>query len=47
MRGKEEFSVRYGKGQVRWLDGHENERKYLTDGVEKVAGASQGSNKNL
>lgn len=27
-----EFRIRYGEGQERWLDGHENEWKSATDG---------------
>jgi hypothetical protein len=41
-RGSEEFRIRCGEGQERWLDGHEYEWKSATDRGEEVRGASSG-----
>jgi hypothetical protein len=40
-RGDGAFRIRCGEGQERWLDGHENEWKSVTDRDEDV-GASPG-----
>ena len=32
------FQIRYGKGQEKWLDGHENEWESATYGVRKWVG---------
>jgi hypothetical protein len=40
------FRIRYGKGQERLLDVHENEWKFALDGCEEV-GASPGADRDL
>jgi hypothetical protein len=32
---------------VRWIIGHENELKYVTNGIEEVAGQSSEINRDL
>ena len=34
------FRIRCGEAHERWLDGHENEWKYSTDGSEEMGGFS-------
>jgi hypothetical protein len=33
--GMGEFNIRYGEGQNRWLDGHENEWKFAVGGMRR------------
>ena len=39
--GEWEVRIRYGEGQERWPDGHENEWKSATDGGGDVEGMSR------